>query len=300
MVNFGYIKKQRHGYYANTRLTDKWLTNKSSTNFIYYVLFWNIAYKFWNIYINECIVNGKPSVSFYQWIGKDDYQNRDNWKIVQLGFQTLAKFTVGHIISLIKLSTKSKIKLLDIGGGHGEYSIKFCEKYSNLEATIFDLPPALAVAKEIITKTNMSKKIYFQAGDYKSDELNKICTSNGTQKMNYSLYDVVLVFNILHANTKEENEQLLQKVNTSLNPNGMVVILEQIQSNKNYAKSSFSNSFIGFLNMSYLVLLGGKIYTYNEIEKWLIKAGFVNICKKSPLNLPGINIITAKKTDWQK
>lgn len=88
-------------------------------------------------------------------------------------------------------------RLLDIGGGHGLYSIELCRRHSNLAATIFDLPGAVeAMSGEI--PAEVAERIRTRAGDYHEDDL-------GDE------YDLALLFNVVHAHRPAENIALFER-----------------------------------------------------------------------------------------
>ena len=77
--------------------------------------------------------------------------NENEWDLYQKGMENLAGSTAKESIKLApKLSSPEK--MLDIGGSHGLYSLKFCEKYPSLHSTILDLPAAVEKAEPILKK----------------------------------------------------------------------------------------------------------------------------------------------------
>ncbi|MEI7553912.1 methyltransferase [Candidatus Chlorohelix sp.] len=101
--------------------------------------------------------------------------------------------------------------VIDVGGGHGGYSIALAEKYPKLDALVFELPEAAAVALEVITQASVTDRVKVQAGDFRKDEL-----GNG--------FDMALLFGVLVSETPPNALALLQKVYRALKPGGVVVI----------------------------------------------------------------------------
>jgi 2-polyprenyl-3-methyl-5-hydroxy-6-metoxy-1,4-benzoquinol methylase len=62
-------------------------------------------------------------------------------------------------------------KLLDIGGGHGLYSIAFSQLKPDLEVVLFDLPHVTEIAKEYLEQHGMQGKIKIIAGDFTKDDI---------------------------------------------------------------------------------------------------------------------------------
>jgi len=106
-------------------------------------------------------------------------------------------------------------RLLDVGGGSGAYSIAFAKADPQLEATIFDLPPVLELARDYVAAAGLSGRVTFQAGDMHRDDFG-------------SGYDLVLLFAICHMNSPEKNRALFAKCRRALVPGGRLVVQDFI------------------------------------------------------------------------
>jgi cyclopropane fatty-acyl-phospholipid synthase-like methyltransferase len=165
--------------------------------------------------------------------------------------------------------------LLDIGGGHGMYSIAFCQQNLSLSATVFDSAEALKPAKINIAEAGLENAIQIKAGDFLEDDLGEA-------------YDVALLFNICHGLSEEQNIALLNKTAKALNPGGMAVILEQLGMNLPMPMSRAANNLLG---LSYYHLLGGQVYSYEQAENWFQTAGFGNLKRINLRRVPGNSLI---------
>lgn len=96
-------------------------------------------------------------------------------------------------------------KLLDLGGGHGLYSIAFSQLKPDLEVVLFDLPHVTEIAKEYLEQYGMSNKIKFIAGDFTEDDIGN---GNG--------YDIVFASDVTISG-------ILKKVYDALNENGVLI-----------------------------------------------------------------------------
>jgi len=94
-------------------------------------------------------------------------------------------------------------KLLDLGGGHGLYSIAFQQLKPDLEVVLFDLPHVTEIAKEYLEQYGMSNKIKIIAGDFTEDDI-----GNG--------YDIVFVSDVTISG-------ILKKVYDALNKGGVLI-----------------------------------------------------------------------------
>ncbi len=61
--------------------------------------------------------------------------------------------------------------LLDLGGGHGLYAIGFALANPALEATVFDLPAVIEVARQYVEDYELQERIKLIAGDFTKDPI---------------------------------------------------------------------------------------------------------------------------------
>jgi SAM-dependent methyltransferase len=57
------------------------------------------------------------------------------------------------------------IRLLDVGGGSGAFSIMFAKRYPNLTATVMDFPNVIEVGKAFVGEAGLHDRIGFMPGD---------------------------------------------------------------------------------------------------------------------------------------
>jgi len=99
-------------------------------------------------------------------------------------------------------------RILDLGGGHGLYSVAFTQLNQGLEATVFDFPQVIeGITKEIVSAYN--DKVKFIQGDLATDGIG-------------SGYDVVFVSDVLYR-PEASLVPILKKINTSLNDGGLLI-----------------------------------------------------------------------------
>jgi 2-polyprenyl-3-methyl-5-hydroxy-6-metoxy-1,4-benzoquinol methylase len=163
------------------------------------------------------------------------------------------------VINAIDL--KGVIRALDLGGGPGTYSMELARR--KVSVTLFDMPEAIAVAKQIIAKSKI-KTIYPMAGDFHTDDI-------GTG------YDLVFISQILHSLSPDESLALLKKVFAALNPEGKVAIQEfTLGEDRAHPAQGALFSINMLVNTA-----GGRCYTPKEMQAWLTKAGFKHVKTKA-------------------
>jgi ubiquinone/menaquinone biosynthesis C-methylase UbiE len=112
----------------------------------------------------------------------------------------------------------SKRHLLDLGGGPGTYAIHFCKKYSQLKATVYDLPTTRPFAEKTIKQFELTDRIQFAEGNYLNDPVE-------------GRYDAIWLSHILHGEGPDDCRMIIQKAISVLEPGGMIIIHDFILNN---------------------------------------------------------------------
>ena len=269
LVSLGYLKRTQEGTYTNTRIAAKWLVKKSPD----FVGDWRyITELIWHMSENlvEVLRSGHVKQNGFDFLNA----NPEWWPKIESSWKTMAN---PQVVSRFKLPPSAR-RLIDIGGGHGLYSVAFCKKYPSITATIFDWPNGIRAAKETVESEGVTERIQFHEGDFMTDDL-----GNG--------YDVALLFNIIHGHPPNENGFLLKKTAKALNKNGMVVILDQIRGPN---RSKLSSLIAETTGLNLFLWTEGKTYRLDEVRPWLTEAGFDSIQEKKGR---AATLITGIKSD---
>jgi ubiquinone/menaquinone biosynthesis C-methylase UbiE len=208
-------------------------------------------------------------------------------KVVRTGLPARRAFDHEAFImgmhNLTLLRTKDLIKavdlngirtMLDLGSGPGTNAIAMAKH--GVRATIFDLPETIKIARKVALSEGASD-INFIAGDFHCDSIG-------------SGYDLILLSQIFHAFSAEENIALLRKCGTALNPGGRVVIQEFPI---NEERTSPPRSALFSVNML-VATEKGRCYSPKEMKQWVAETGFKNILIK---NLSETVLIIGKRKD---
>jgi predicted O-methyltransferase YrrM len=262
LCSLGYLQR-KSGKYENTALTKKWIVRDSQVSFSDMVSVWEKeVFPFWDRNVENVLKTGVPKSSLYQ-----EFEAKpEAWQSFNSFEMAIANWLKGTMLSQIKLPPRTR-RLLDVGGGHGLYSIAFCQRYPQLTATVFDREQPLKIARANIDSSALQDRIRLQNGDFLTDDLGEG-------------YDVAFLFNIIHNFGKAKNVEIIRKINKALAPDGSIVIFDNI-SGPGIAKRT-----IDFFSLAYLVTVGGQCYTLKQLKGWLMEAGFAN--PKTTIRLPGL------------
>ncbi len=151
-------------------------------------------------------------------------------------------------------------RMLDLGGGAGSYSIAFCRANPELRATLVDLAPAAALARETIAAAGLDDRIQVVEADFDRDEL-------------IGRYDLIWVSNLIHSRSEEGNRALIERLRARLEPGGELVI-HDIVMNEDRTRPARGAVF----SIHMLLNNGaGRCYTFEEIRDWMEAAGFEQV-----------------------
>src|SRR5208337_683938 len=126
-------------------------------------------------------------------------------------------------VAVDKVDLAGRRKMLDVGGGHGLYSILFTKKYKGLEAWVLDLPSVVEATRENVEKTGSGEGVHVIAADF--DHF-KPDTS----------YDVVFSSNF--AGSPEGLDLLLRRAKDLLEDGGWLVLRNYASDVRDGAMSS--------------------------------------------------------------
>ncbi len=266
----GYVKNTNGGF-SLTKRGEKFFSRKSDSSMLNTILFSDYVFEALNNF-EKNVQQGRP---------KDinlDIFTPEQWEIFNNTMVEVSRSNAKEIAGLLPKKTSHK-RLIDIGGSHGLYSIEYLKKVSGMTATVFDLKPVEEFAKKFIKDAGFSKDVSFQVGDFFKDNLG-------------SDYDVAFAFNIIHGLTPTQNESLFKKVHTSLNPEGMFVILDQIKEAS--GKSQLAKLVSSAQGLMLFNQAGGRTYTFEHVKNLMQDVGFKEISMKR-LRAPGNALIIGYK-----
>ncbi len=146
--------------------------------------------------------------------------------------------------------------LLDVGGGSATYSIEACRRHRELRAVVFDLPPALQLARERIAAAGLQDRIELSPGDFFVDSL-----PPGA--------DVALVSAILHDWPVDKIAAILGRVREALPPDGTLLVRELFLND-----DGTGPLYAAMSSLIMLLEVHGENHAWSTYEGWLRAVGF--------------------------
>ena len=180
--------------------------------------------------------------------------------------------------TLQSYSFKGVKRILDIGGGTGAFLLAVKSKYPGIEATVFDLPNVINVARSNHQKIDdIVGLLNFCPGDFLKDDI----PSN---------HDVISLVRVLYDHEDSTVELLLKRIYEALPNGGSLLITEPMSGGSKAMRSS--DCYFSFYTMA---MTTGKVRSFEEHKAILLKAGFSNIVKHA-VSAPFITqVMSAKK-----
>jgi hypothetical protein len=149
--------------------------------------------------------------------------------------------------------------LLDVGGASGTWTLALLRAVPSATATIFDLPDAIAQARERLAGTDFAGRVTLAAGDFYFDDL-----PGGA--------DFAWVSAICHQHSRQHNRDLFAKVCKALVSGGRIAIRDMVMEP---CRTRPREGALFAINM--LVNTdGGGTFTFEESAEDLRAAGFEN------------------------
>jgi 3-hydroxy-5-methyl-1-naphthoate 3-O-methyltransferase len=170
-------------------------------------------------------------------------------------------------------------RLLDVGGGLGAFSVAFCRRHQDLEATVVEHPKIAPLARRAVRQAGMGQRIRVLGVDILRQPLPRG-------------FDIAFLSNILHAHGSNENRSLLRKLHRSLRPHGRLILRDV------FMRADGTTPEWGALFSVLLFLHSprGRCYSIDQILAWLRTAGFSPIkgpFRSSPLSFDPDSILVA-------
>lgn len=200
------------------------------------------------------------------------------WHDYMHGLRDLSNLTLPELQLRLRLPRGAR-RLLDVGGGHGAYSMWMCRRYPALTSTVVDLESAAAVGREIVAREGLSRRIQYVSAD-----------ATALERFEGGPYDVAFCFNLIHHVTRDQGKDLLRKIGRALAPGGTLVLWDAFRDDE-----LRRDSFARFVGLMFLLASGGDTYSFDEVTAWMDDAGFDRLKRIPMRSTPGTAIIQGRR-----
>ncbi len=266
----GTVKLVSGDRYELTRRSRKWV-DPASDEYVGGFIADNHHYWEWWQGLEDLVRDGR-SVEMHDRPPDDPY-----WATYITGQYQLARLSSDHVAKVVGLA-QGATSLLDVAGGHGEFSMALCRRHPKLRSTIVDLPGSARIGREIVAEAGMSDRVTYLEGDMFEADLG-------------GPHDGALCFNIVHHLSPEQARSLFERVGESLRPGAPLCVLDLFD--RPPGKQPDTSSMLGLF---FHLTSGADTYTADEVGDWLAASGFEAPRRKTIPELPGLAILRAERS----
>jgi precorrin-6B methylase 2 len=235
----------------------------------------NRLYPFWG-HLEEALKTGKPQNEmkqsgrpFFEAI----YADQDRLK----GFLNgMAGAQMASFIAFAQgFDFSPYATLCDMGGAGGYLAAQVARFNPHMHTISVDLPAVEPIAKENVTRMQLSDRVSILAGDFFADDFPEA--------------DIITMGNILHDWSLEDKKALIRKAYQALPEGGAFVVIENV-----IDEHRSQNAFGLMMSLNMLIETeAGFDYTTADFEAWAREAGFHRI-EVMPLTGPASAVIAYK------
>jgi SAM-dependent methyltransferase len=269
LAGAGYVSADGDRYEL-TSMSRKWLLRDSPHSVADKLLLQFLEWD-WMERSEEYVRTGEP-------LDLHSMTDEGDWDLYQRGMRSMANAFAGEALKRMPLPKEPR-DMLDIGGSHGYYSVGLCRRNEGLRSVILDLPAAVEKAAPLLAAESMGDRVVHRAGNALTDDL-------GT-----GAYDIVLIAQVVHHFTADQNRELAERVARALRPGGVYAVLDAFR-----PRTASDAGQPGALLEFYFALTSQSgTWAVEEIADWQRSAG---LSPRRPVKFrtaPGVGIQAAFK-----
>ena len=260
MVALGFVEK-RDNRYQNSPVSQTFLSGKTPADLRPFLRFWNhISYPQWQR-LEEALRTNRAV--------RGDL-DPDQQRIFSEG---VAAITAGPAHAMAeKYDFARHRKVLDLGGGVGEFLVPILDRFPHLKGTLFELEPVAEVAKDALATSPVGSRIKIVAGDLFEDPL-----PEG--------HDALILAHVVHYFDHERNLKLLRRIREHVSGGARLLIVD-FWTNPQHTEPLFAALMAG----EFLTHVGGDVFSEEEGKEWLRETGWEYV-QTIPLEGPNSLIV---------
>jgi hypothetical protein len=244
MVALGFLEKQDDSY-RNSSVSQTFLSGKTPADLRPFLRFWNhISYPNWQ-HLEEALRTNR---------GVSGDLDPDQQRIFSEG---VAAIQAGPAHAMPeKYDFTRHRKVLDLGGGVGEFLVPILDRFPQLEGTLFELPPVTEVARDTLAASPVGSRINIVAGDLFEDAIPED-------------HDALILANVVHYFDHARNLELLRRIRERVLAGARVLIVD-FWTNPQHTEPLFAALVAG----EFLTSVGGDVFSEEEAKGWLRETGW--------------------------
>jgi len=167
-------------------------------------------------------------------------------------------------------------RLLDVGGGEGNFVLAAARKVPALRAQLFDLPPVAGPARQRFAEAGLEARLTVATGDFFRDPIPRGA-------------DLITLVRVVHDHDDDKVRVLLRGIRRALPAGGVLLIAEPMAGTP--GAGAMADGYFGM----YLLAMGtGRARTFEELRTLLHEAGFTGVRRRRTRNPLLATVVTAR------
>jgi SAM-dependent methyltransferase len=269
LVGVGCVQVRR-GRYALRRSARSWVLREGKNSFRDQNLLHYLEWRWWE-HCEEYVRTGKP-------LRVHQTMTEEEWGLYQRGMRSGIEMPAHWVARHVPVP-RTAVRMLDIGGGHGYFSVAICRRHPQVQATILDLPQAIKYAAPLLAQENMGERVVHKAGNALTEDLG------------IAAYDLVFMAAVVHHFDDATNRQLMQRIGRALRPGGIVAIWEPVRQNP----TGTIRQVGGLMDLFFGFFSEAGTWSAAEVASWFQEAGLEAQRSRSPLLMPDLALHVGRK-----
>jgi SAM-dependent methyltransferase len=249
--------------YALRRSARSWVLKDGKNSFRDQNLLHYLEWRWWE-HCEEYVRTGQP-------LGVHQAMTDEEWGIYQRGMRSGIDRMAHWVARHLPLPRTAR-QMLDIGGGHGYFSVAICRRHPPLRATILELPEAIKHAAPILAQEGMGDCVVHRAGNALTEDL-------GTE-----VFDLVFMAAVVHHFDATTNQRLMRRIARALTPGGIVAIWEPVRQDR----AGRIRQVGGLMDLFFGIFSEAGTWSRAEVAGWFREAGLEAQKSRSPRLAPDL------------
>lgn len=263
MVALGLVERTADGY-QNRPVASAYLAGRTPADLRPLLRFWDrISYPTW--------LNLKESVRSGQAQTRQGRFSAEDQQVFSEGVEALTAASAAALAASNDFSRHRRI--LDRGGGTGSFLIAALHRHGEPRGTLFELPTVATIARQRLDREPVGPRVDVVAGDFFQDAL-----PTG--------HDAIIVANVVHLFSPEQNAPLLRRARQSMAEGGRLLLVD-LWTDPTKTRPLPAPLMAG----EFLMLAGdGDVYSEEELRGWLQASGWRPV-ERRPLTGPASLVV---------
>jgi SAM-dependent methyltransferase len=247
MAALGLVEREGDQY-QNAPVAAAYLSGRTATDLRPLLRFWDhLSYAGWQ-QLEAAVRSGQAPTRHGRFSDEDQ-------RIFSEGVEALTAGPAHALASNYDFSQHRRV--LDLGGGTGSFLLAMVHRYPDVQATLFELPTAAAVARQRLEREALQQPIEVVSGDFFTDPLP-------------AGQDAIILANVVHLFSPERNQVLLRRARQAVAP-GARLLLVDFWTDPTHTQPLPAALLAG----EFLVIAGeGDVYSQDELHGWLAGSGW--------------------------